>query len=344
MGRVTLNFTVIAMIALGVACNVQAQDYLSIAVGNANLSVDEVAALEEKVDLDPEDIASRAKLLGYYFLARRQDDSIRAARQGHVLWLIEHAPTLEITGSPYAGLDSISDPDGYVAAKTAWLKQIEAELDDVRVLGNASRFFTLTDRELAVETLEKAHALDLKNPEWLERLGQIHFLEMYGDSPAKRTNKAKTALEYFEAALSLSDPNDNHLLTYVSRSALAADEPAKARGYAKQMLKFSDSDWNAGNNIHHGNLVLGQLAMREGAIEDAKKYLLAAGETPGSPQLNSFGPNMALALELVEAGENETVLAYFDRCSKFWKRKELDIWAGEIKAGRTPNFGANLMY
>jgi hypothetical protein len=47
-----------------------------------------------------------------------------------------------------------------------------------------------------------------------------------------------------------------------------------------------------------------------GDIEEAKKQLLLAGKTPSSPQLNSFGPNMILAKELLDKGEKDTVLHY----------------------------------
>ena len=40
---------------------------------------------------------------------------------------------------------------------------------------------------------------------------------------------------------------------------------------------------------------------------------------PGSPQLNSFGPIMSLAEELLEQGEPDTVLEFFAECRKFWK-------------------------
>ena len=44
----------------------------------------------------------------------------------------------------------------------------------------------------------------------------------------------------------------------------------------------------------------------------ANAYLLAVGRTPGSPQLNSFGPNMALAAELLQKEVRDTVLQYFE--------------------------------
>jgi len=104
--------------------------------------------------------------------------------------------------------------------------------------------------------------------------------------------------------------------------------------------------WDHGNAIHHGNLILGRLALRRGELDKAKQHLLAAGRTPGSPQLDSFGPNMTLALELIEKGERQAVLEYFELCARFWKldRGQLKAWAATVKGGGTPDFGANLNY
>ena len=60
------------------------------------------------------------------------------------------------------------------------------------------------------------------------------------------------------------------------------------------------SDWNYGNALHKGNIVLGRIALERGDIAGAKEHLLAAGQTPGSPQVGSFGPNTTLAKELLE--------------------------------------------
>jgi hypothetical protein len=55
---------------------------------------------------------------------------------------------------------------------------------------------------------------------------------------------------------------------------------------------------------------------------------------------------MLLARDLLGAGEKDAVLAYFEQCRKFWKLggEKLDRWSQEVKAGVTPNFGANLLY
>lgn len=80
---------------------------------------------------------------------------------------------------------------------------------------------------------------------------------------------------------------------------------------------MDDTSPDYGNIIHNANQVLGRCALLEGKLEDAKAYLLKAGATPGSPQLDSFGPRMSLARELLEKGEKETVLRYLDLVGKF---------------------------
>jgi hypothetical protein len=62
-----------------------------------------------------------------------------------------------------------------------------------------------------------------------------------------------------------------------------------------------EANWNYGNAIQDGNFVLGRIAVHEYRITDAKEFLKQAGDTPGSPQLDSFGPNMSLAKDMLEA-------------------------------------------
>lgn len=122
-----------------------------------------------------------------------------------------------------------------------------------------------------------------------------------------------------------------------------------ARKYANELLALAPKflkDWNYGNAIQDGNLVLGRIALKEGRVDEAKQRLLEAGKSPGSPQMNSFGPNVSLARDLLEKGERETVLQYLELCREFWKMgpRQLDQWTEDVKAGRTPEFGANLFY
>ncbi len=160
-----------------------------------------------------------------------------------------------------------------------------------------------------------------------------------------RSRKAKTeaavrALEQFEIAYELSTEMGRDVLrANLAKTALVANRPEKAKKYAEEMLSKNVGGWNYGNNIHDGNSILGSLALAEGDVKKAKEYLLKAGATPGSPQLNSFGPDMTLAQELLRKGETEAVLEYFDLCAKFWEmgREQLDDWGILVRGGKTPN-------
>lgn len=135
----------------------------------------------------------------------------------------------------------------------------------------------------------------------------------------------------------------------LAKRAFNADEIERAEQYSKQMLQTApqySKEWSYGNAIFYGNLVLGRVALKRGDPKEAGKYLLAAGRTPGSPQLDSFGPNMTLAKELLEKGEMEMVQQYLDECRKFWKmgKQQLDEWSADVRDGKTPDFRANLNY
>ncbi len=125
--------------------------------------------------------------------------------------------------------------------------------------------------------------------------------------------------------------------------------PDGVAAVASELLGIAErykNDWNYGNAIHKANSALGRLALRGGDKESARKYLLASARSKGSPQMNSFGPNMGFAKEMIEAGERETVLEYFALCRQFWEmgQGQLDVWTRMIGDGKAPVFGANLLY
>jgi hypothetical protein len=138
-------------------------------------------------------------------------------------------------------------------------------------------------------------------------------------------------------------------LDAAAKQSFIAGNTNDARQYASELLTLAPKytgNWNYGNAIQDGHLVLGRLAVKAGNIEEAKHELLEAGKSPGSPQMNSFGPNMSLAKDLLEKGERATVLQYFNLCSKFWTMDygKLSQWSSDVKAGNMPDFGANLLY
>ena len=118
---------------------------------------------------------------------------------------------------------------------------------------------------------------------------------------------------------------------------------------ANQLLdigRASPSDWNSDNAIHKAHLILGRIALARGDFERAGAELIASARIAGSPQLGSFGPSMALALDLLRAGRPEVVLEYLALCENFWEMglPQLRAWTQDIRNGHTPSFGANLVY
>ncbi len=138
-------------------------------------------------------------------------------------------------------------------------------------------------------------------------------------------------------------------MTDLARTALEAGELKKAKKYSKKLLDVASkrqADAMYGTAVHHGSLVLGQVALKEGDLETAKDYLLRGGKTPGGGTLDSFGPNMALAKELLNLGERQTVIEYLELCKKFWTHdaNRLEAWTKTIREGGIPDFGGNLYY
>jgi hypothetical protein len=86
--------------------------------------------------------------------------------------------------------------------------------------------------------------------------------------------------------------------------------------------------------------------LRNGDIVSAGEHLVKSGEVEPYHTLSSFGPIMVLALELLQAGETEAVLTYFERCAKFWNCgfSRLDEWSAQVREGLIPDFGRNLRY
>jgi len=122
------------------------------------------------------------------------------------------------------------------------------------------------------------------------------------------------------------------------------DEAERYAGELKSLASNYESDWNYGNAVHDYNTALGYVNLKRGNRKAAVRYLLESGKTPGSPQLNSFGPNMSLANALLLEGEKKVVVSYFDLCKDFWPRKELSDWRKTASKGEIPDFGANMVY
>jgi hypothetical protein len=233
----------------------------------------------------------------------------------------------------FVNLKEWDDPEGgylYIAGFTDKRKaNIRKEFGDeytVRDESGQARIF-MSVSELS-RLFERAASLTDEEVAAEQHMGRIYA----GD-----INAATNEAERFEA------------LCAAIKKAKRSKDPNDARELAEEIEqlapKFKGKS-SYGNAIQDSNQILGRIALAEGNIDEAKRRLLASADSDGSPTMNSFGPNMTLARELLLKGEREVVLQYFDKCRRFWKRHsaKLDVWTEDVKAGRIPNFGANLYY
>jgi hypothetical protein len=329
-------FTLVGAVAVGVATAVTPPNAVS------------VAELEKRIAATPDDLALRAELLERYFLDRTPEG--RAARVRHILWVIEHAPEADVAGSPYAGVDHVLARPDFDRASALWLAHVAASPTNPEILAHAASFFLLADRGRAEELLERGARLEPDEPEWRRRLGHLHDLE--AQHSATGSAPAKAALAHHQAALARTEGDTDRYfaLSGLAEAARRAGETAKAREYALELLDLAEAlprDWNYGNAVHDGHRVLGHVALASGDVAGAREHLLAAGATPGSPQLDSFGPELTLAKDLLAAGERAAVVEYLKLCERFWTdhAPALRRWSAAIQAGETPDlerFGALL--
>lgn len=329
---------------------------------SGEISRETATGCEAAVSGSEHELALRLLLLCYYFRNRRESEHTTKARQRHILWIIQFAPESKIAGRPYSYLIEPEDQEAYQTGKALWLQQVDSYPENTRILENAAKFCWIPDWHISEHLLSRASRLEPNNGDWHKQLGNLYTLHGREESAFSAIYLEKGFREYQIAAQleSCVDEDDDDDLPFhrilglieLATSAFAAKHCEEAREYATELLECigpfdaSEHTFPIGNAIHHGNLILGRLALNDGDVDRAKSYLLAAGRTPGSPQLDSFGPNMALAKELLERKEHSVVIEYFELCGKFWKLRSgrLEEWTNEVKAGNIPDFGAHLAY
>ena len=318
-------------------------------------------ALKGQLKNDPDNVALHEEMTRCLFDARLQAafkegngsekvKEIVKVLADHVLWLVQHAPGGDFDDNPGRIIDAYSYPEDHERIKREWLKQVEAQPGNAKVLAHAANFLSGgEDLERGRELAAKAHSLDPQEADVSLLLAHLEELQTIRAGPQEKTQLAKQAFRLREEALnSLSGNQRFSELPYAAKAAIKAGDMLKAQDYAEEMLRLAPTtkDWGNGEQIYYGNWTLGLIALNKGNMEEAKTRLLEAGKTPGSPVLGSFGPNMELARQLIEKHETEAVLKFFDECEKFWKRghDNLNRWRGDVNQGKMPEFGANLNY
>jgi tetratricopeptide (TPR) repeat protein len=312
-----------------------------------------VADLEAELQRDSANLEARGCLIDFYYEELIRSDApwggpFHDAWAQHVYWLIEHRPESKLAGRPNAMVQPpCGTKENYQEGKQLWLKQVDLQSNNPAILVNAAHYLRINDAEIAESLLQRAYTLRPGDPDVANLLSSLcRRIAMRSEtSQSKKQELAQKALTLGEQSLNASPIDRFYRLDDVAEAALEAGEFVKAERYAHELLADApkyESNWDYGNAIHNGNLILGRLAVQNGNLEEACEYLLKAGETRGSPQLGSFGPNMDLARELLEHGQREVVIKYFESCERFWEmgQDRLRNWRVDVEQGRVPDFGA----
>lgn len=313
--------------------------------------------LEQDLRSDPNSFSDRIELLAFYSFKITGDGLTPeelANRREHILWVIAHQPSSTFAADYAAAFDAYGhDPEGLQQGKKLWLQQVQTKPTDTRILYNAGRFFAwVDDWQQSEELMERAYAIKPTDHDIASFLAGLYWRDARHSSTSEQVaGVAARSLKVFEQALDGShDPCERlNDLPDAAQAAFEAGEYERATIYSKEALTlveqpdYADNDADA---IHYGNIVLGRIALRQGDVKAASAYLLKAGKIKGNPHLDTFGPNMMLAKELLEKGESKSVLEYFDLCGKFWADddRKLDQWRSAVTSGVDPDFAANLRY
>lgn len=314
---------------------------LDAAVDGGELTQGQAKTLESRLRNNPNDVDARARLLGHHFL-HQDEPAHREARRPHVLWMIRNRPELEIAGTPYAQIPADLDPDGYVEGAAAWRVHLAAASPSTTILEHAAGYFRATEPALAEVLLRKAREQAPEDRGLTAELG-LHLAKQGRFEESLELLEPAAALALVEPAAGTELERESwYQLEYAASAAFRAGRFDKVKAFAEAMLRGAEryrDDWNHGNALHDGHRHLGRLALRAGDVAEAKRRLLASAETPGSPQLDTFGPNLRLAQELLDRGERETVRAFLERCAVFWEegRERLEEWLGALRRGETPS-------
>jgi hypothetical protein len=320
---------------------------IRLSTAGRTLSADQANKLEKALESDPNNVPARVSLIAYYSMHR--DEPFSSKKDDQVLWFIRNMADSDILRwiiqlRLYPVVDK-----GFAEAKQLWLDNLNKYKGNTTVLANAADFFMISDKPFTEKLIKEAAGLEPTNPRWPTEFGHLLMLEMQSAKGEARRDFAARAYEQCSLAYSMTKGTEQSiLLTRLPVTAFEAGDLKHAREWALEILKQAANGpmLTLVDPVHHAQIVLGRVALVNGDLNEAKERLVLAGQTSGSPVLMSFGPNMSLAKELLEKGERETVIKYFEECATFWKdhQEKLAQWTAQVRAGETPQFGANLIY
>jgi hypothetical protein len=297
------------------------------------LSPAERDALDTRIGEDPTDLRARLRRVGYDFYHQR-------SRSHDLEWLVRHHPELEL--SAFEMLRRANDPEAYERLRALWVEHLREQPDNLTFLSRAAALSSLDHPDDAERWLVRRVEISPSSTTLSDLILFYLRAARFSGAPERR-NLGARAVMAGDRAIGLAEDayTAQTLLAEVAEAAIFAEDHARAESAARALLEAAPrfaGNWAYGNFLHQGHIVLGQVALARGDLPLASRHLREAGTTPGSPQLNSFGPNLALASELLAQGGRDEVIGYLVDCKTFWESldvRQLDTWCTRIREGET---------
>jgi hypothetical protein len=162
-------------------------------VSSTPMSEPEIAAHNQSLSVNPEDICTRARLIAFVYPTL---NSQTANRIDHLLWMIQHHPEWEgFILAPSRGLaEPRSDEEraSYHRLKQAWLEQVGPQQKRGIVLHNAAMFFAIREPAFATTLSQRAIAAEPDVPLYVERLGAVYANAFMPEPLLRRFNSVDT--------------------------------------------------------------------------------------------------------------------------------------------------------
>lgn len=299
---------------------------------------------------DPQRLAARLLLLGYCVETKDERDWAT-----HAAWLIDHYPALAACSAKFCAVQTEWECSGLVEAK--WLAAADLHRKNLKVLRNAARCLMSSNPEESENLLRRGKRLATDPTSWTRNLAELYTRRFLQAQGAARGEYAARALQYYDllekqliAKAEQAAASGNHGSGGASCSittnkpaviAMLAFETAdlqRARKHAKYWIDAYGQQWRSyPEELHQCCTVLGRLALVDGELETAKRYLMESLQLDDASHVS-----YSLASDLHQRGENEAVLFFLQvvRHRDDSDKSRLDESIEAIREGRVVDFAA----
>ena len=296
------------------------RDWMKVYSDATTLSVADAARFDIELEKRPDDLELRIQRLSYL----RNNDLPWSEER---VWLTKRHPEVRLGGFGYVAREH--EPEAYDAIRAAWEVHLAREPDNLLFVQHASEFFGFGDLERADTLLRRGALAEPTNPMWVSSLAHVFMRRSRRETDeAARSAFALEALTHFERAHRLNPHvHLRHVeLVHVAQAAIASRVYERATSAANELLAECDTYkgwWLHGNSVHHANIVLGQVALAAGDLDEAarrqplpKADFKSPFQSDGVQRPLGEEPMLVSELNLGQGPQNALVLQWRDAQGK----------------------------